>query len=458
MISNEINIVFPHFGSAFAPGVCIWGRVKTQKPNATPRLYRQLKRLGAETIARDSGWLQRSGSKITAEHFCLALLGSTQLKAASLRIVAMVSGLISAVVVSKQALHKRVNASSIAYLRSLLAAAASSRLPTVGKAPKLCGFNRIAVQDSTSLALPAAVRDAFPASGNSNASTAGMRVHATYDLVGQRFVGFDICDGCTPDQKRAVDGASGLGEGDLLIRDLGYFSVEAFAEILSDGLKAISRYKLSVNLYCPETGDRVDLPKLLRRKGNLDTQVLVSKKHRLKLRLVAFELPPEVAQQRRRAFRANAKRKGKTPSKASLQLQGWQIYLTNCPARELGAQEVRALYRQRWSIEILFKAFKTHMRFEQLPTRASATLLQALALASLIRITLLHAHILPRAERIAGARKVSILKLYGLSEALEALPAELAPSNTTITECILKHCLYEIRNRTSLPEKLATLG
>jgi hypothetical protein len=302
------------------------------------------------------------------------------------------------------------------------------------------------------------MREAFPASGNASGATAGMRVHAAYDLVGQRFSSFEICDGCTPDQRYAAAGARSLGDGDLLIRDLGYFSVEAFSQILSGGLKAITRYKLGVNLYSAKTGESVDPVALLRGSQKVDTKVMVGKKHRLELRLVAFKLPRQVADQRRRAFRANAKRKGKTPSKASLQLQGWQIYLTNCPAEELRMEDVRELYRQRWSIEILFKAFKMHMSFEQLPERASAALLQSLILATLIRITLIHVHILPLGSSLAGERKVSVLKLYSFCETLGCLPAQPSPSFSTVAENLKRHCLYELRSKASLPEKLASLG
>ena len=40
--------------------------------------------------------------------------------------------------------------------------------------------------------------------------TAGMRIHATFNLISGRFLGFAIRDGCTPDRKHAVDGAESL--------------------------------------------------------------------------------------------------------------------------------------------------------------------------------------------------------------------------------------------------------
>lgn len=382
---------------------------------------------------------------------------STQLPEASLRMLSFISEAVSSILVSRQALQKRVNGKACEFLGRALDAAASARIAS--KTPETAaGFRRIVLQDSTSLKLPARMSKAFPASGNQSSTTAGMRIHATFDLVARRFLGFAIRDACTPDQKHAVEGASGLGEGDLLIRDLGYFSVAAFSRILADGLHAITRYRLKLSLFDPKTGKTIDLLSLLRCADTLDMPILAGKKDRYPLRLVAFKLPEEVARHRRRAFRKTAKKKGRTPSKISLQLQSWQIYLTSCSVEELEAGQVRELYRQRWAIEILFKAFKTHMRFEQLPAYASETMLRCLVLAALLRITLTHTFISPFLDARSGAGYISSLKLYSLCEAIGSIGAVISVSGNDIAQCMVRHCLYENRERMSLPQKLATLG
>lgn len=421
------------------------------------RLSKQLDRLNLSSIAKSSGWVARSSGKLTPEAFCLALICATQISSASLRLLAFVSGVISSIVVSKQALHKRVNARALTFLEDTLAAAATARAGR-GVGATSSRFRRIVLQDSTSVRLPKGMSEAFPASGNESGPTAGMRIHATFDLVSRSFLGFAIRDGCTPDQKHAVEGAAGLGEGDLLVRDLGYFSIEAFSSILAGGLRVITRYKLNLSLFRPKSGVAIDLAKLLRGRRTLDVDVLAGKRHRLPLRMVAFRVPSELAERRRRAFRLTARKKGRTPSRLSLELQGWQILLTNCSSDELEMEQVRELYRQRWGIEILFKAFKTHMRIEQLPARASETLLRCLIVATLIRITLTHAFLLPCVSSTASRAVVSELKLHSICEALCCLPFGSRATERSATLNIMRHILYEKRYNMSLPEKLASLG
>lgn len=326
----------------------IWGRVKATSSTIV-RLSRQLGKLALASIARESGWLKRGGGKITPEGFCLALIGSTQVAAASLRIVAFASGIFSAESVSKQAVQKRINDKALAFLGGVLNAAILWRLGDAVPAEKI-GFRRIVVQDSTSLALPRRMRGSFPSPGNQSGAGAGMKIHATYDLIGRRLLGFAIQDATVPDQKHAVKGALGLGKGDLLIRDLGYFSVTALREILASEVHVITRLRLDVALRDPQSLDTVDLLSLLRSGSKIDVPVLVGKTEGLPMRMVAFRLPNEIGKQRRRAFRLASARRGRSnPTKLALELQDWQIYLTSCDETELGYDQVRELYLQRWS-------------------------------------------------------------------------------------------------------------
>ena len=420
------------------------------------RLSRQLARLDLPSIARRSGWLARAGGKITAESFCLGLIASTQVAAASLRIVAFASGAFAAASVSRQALHKRVNAKALEFLGGVLNAAILWRLGD-GKATGKAGFRRIVVQDSTSLGLPMSMYGLFPASGNQTGEAAGMKVHTTFDLLSRRLLGFAVTDARTPDQRHAASGAEGLGKGDLLIRDLGYFSVPALREVMASGVDVITRLRLDVALYDPETRSAVDLPRLLRSAETVDVQVLAGRDQLLPMRLVAFRLPAEIGQERRRALRRNAKRRsGGRPSKLALSLQDWQIYLTSCG--DLGCDQLRELYRQRWGVEILFKAFKSHGRLEGAPPLASAAMIQCLILSNLIRITLAHTFLLPALLARSKGKPVSELKLHSLCETLACIGPDVELDQSSVMENILRHCLYETRKRKPLPQRLATLG
>ncbi len=90
-----------------------------------------------------------------------------------------------------------------------------------------------------------------------------------------------------------------------------------------------------------------------------DMQVFLGTRISLPSRLMAVRVPPEVAKERRRRLRLEARRKGKTVSPASLTLADWTVYATNVPKKMLSIQEALALGRARWQVELLFKLWKS---------------------------------------------------------------------------------------------------
>ena len=92
-------------------------------------LSNALARIDLAGLAKRSGWLNCNDGKFTPFAFCLAMMTATNVSTASLRLVAFISGVISSMTVSKQALHKRINARALDFLEEALAAeiAASGR-------------------------------------------------------------------------------------------------------------------------------------------------------------------------------------------------------------------------------------------------------------------------------------------------------------------------------------------
>lgn len=86
---------------------------------------------------------------------------------------------------------------------------------------------------------------------------------------------------------------------------------------------------------------------------------------RLTGRLVAVRVPSQVAEERRRKLRAEAKDDGRTPSARQLALCDWVIFLTNVPSERLSVAEVLVLARARGQIELLFKLWKSYGRVDE---------------------------------------------------------------------------------------------
>lgn len=387
------------------------------------------------------------------------MMYSSSIATASLRIVAFLSELIGSISITRQALHKRVNQKAVTFFEMALALAISYRSRRGGNSgkPKF-GFDRIIVEDSTTITLPDHLIEVFKGGKNACCEKAGMKIDAAFDLVNKRFLRFDIHESSKADQGFSLEGANEFGKGDLLLRDKGYFNLPAFREVIANGCSLITLRHSGTILICPKTFQEIDLPTLFRRRKRIDMEVLAGKKEQLPLRMIAFKLPKAVAQERRRKAKKEALRRGKTASAESLRLLDWQIYLTNCDSNAPTFKNVMELYMQRWTIEILFKGFKSHMRIDQVPPHCSEAMLRSLILSALLRITLTFVVALPILEEKAGDRMVSSLKLFSLMEALDCLGESDALEEQWLRESILRHCCYEKRKRKSAPEIFNEMG
>ena len=155
--------------------------------------------------------------------------------------------------------------------------------------------------------------------------------------------------------------------GDLILRDLGYFSLKVFHQLNQLGAFFLSRCKHGVNCYDPETGRKLDLVRLLKADPHYDGWVLAGEEQ-VRVRLVAEPVSAALANERRRKARHDRDRRLK-PSPDRLFLLGWNIFITNVSADVWPPTALFWVYRLRWRIEIIFKAWKSHLRYVELNKR-----------------------------------------------------------------------------------------
>src|SRR6266496_4259352 len=151
----------------------------------------------------------------------------------------------------------------------------------------------------------------------------------------------------------------------LRLIDLGYFRLERFQSLSEQQIYWLSRFKTGTLVWDVE-GVRWNLPDLLATQTTavVDLPVRLGQAGTLACRLLAVRAPQEVVDQRRRRLYAEARRRGTTPSPASLALAAWTILITNVPADLLTVQEALVVARTRWQIELLFKLWKCHGRID----------------------------------------------------------------------------------------------
>jgi hypothetical protein len=247
------------------------------------------------------------------------------------------------------------------------------------------------------------------------------------------------------DRAAAVDILALARRGDLILRDLGYFSLKVFRSLDRLGAFFLSRCKHGLNFYDPQTGRKLHLARHLRAQPRLDWIVLVGEE-KVRLRLVAEPVSAAVANARRRLARRNRDQRLK-PDRERLFLLGWNSFLTNVPAAVWPPKALFCVYRLRWRIEIIFKAWKSHLRFTQFNKRNE--LMVRLSVLTKLLFCLLAAKFSDTLEACGGRqRPVSLLRfarVLGRCACLFAAAVLRVTPEQWLAHQIREHIFYEKR-------------
>ncbi|MGE5351349.1 MAG: IS4 family transposase [Acidobacteriota bacterium] len=234
-----------------------------------------------------------------------------------------------------------------------------------GAAIPLKGFKKIFLHDSIHIKLDRMLSGDFPGSINQNKETESstLKLQVIYDLVTGSFRMIDLSNYRQNDQKKAWDILDIAEKGDLILRDLGYFVLDLFNEMIEKGIYFISRLRYGLNIYDVKTNEKINLLKLLKQKGSLDMNVLLGSEARVPVRLVAVKVSNDEANERRRKARLNHDKRN-NHSKEYYELLGWDILITNCPKAMLSRKDVLYLYGLRFRIEVIFKSWKSYFKIK----------------------------------------------------------------------------------------------
>jgi len=332
-------------------------------------LQNQLQLADLEALARQTGFRARSPRKIPLLKLVLALVALATETCLSLERVAAVIALASGTTYSKQAFHQRLGSK----LERFLARIAAELFHQLGQPLQNQGafqsFGRVLLQDSTVEALPEHLAKTFPGSANqrSQRPRAALKLQFLCDLLHSEVLQVGLSGFRRNDQTAAFDLLEFLRPNDLVIRDLGYFVLEVFKQIDDRGAFFLSRYRHDVLVLDPASGQPLNLVAELQPGQLFDRQVLLGREQ-VPVRLVALPVPEALANERRRRAKANRDRR-LNPSKAKLYLLGWNIFVTNVPRKVWPPKLLLPVYRLRWRIEVIFKAWKSHLGLRQLNCR-----------------------------------------------------------------------------------------
>ena len=371
------------------------------------RLQTHLQQADLQGLARQCGFLQRLPRKIPILDFVLALVALSAETSLSLERVAAVIALAAGVTYSKQALHQRLGGKLELFLAQVGASLFNQISLPVQQRGWFKPFQRVLLHDSTVQSLPKHLAHAFPGSANQKRRFAAVKLQFVCDLLHSQVLHLSLSGFRRNDQSASPDILKLIKPGDLIIRDLGYFVLKVLEQIHLLGAFFLSRFRHGVSV-CDQSGQPLDLARLLRPGQSLDQQVLLGTE-RVAARLVAYPVPEALANERRRKAKANRDRRT-TPSADKLYLLGWNIFVTNVPSAVWPMAALQPIYRLRWRIEIIFKAWKSHLRLRELNCR-TADLLR-LSLLTKLLFCIAACRMCDSLELMAEAgRHVSLLRL-----------------------------------------------
>jgi len=419
-----------------------------------------------QALARQTLFCRRQPRKIDPVAFLLGLCLWAAQPIPSLRRAAAFIGLYAGRTISKQNIAKRFQVPAVCFVRAALAVILARLAQRNARLPQgvFARFRRLLVQDSTAVGLPATLAARFPGNANGRGQAlAVLKIQCIDDVLAERFLQWYLTSFRVNDQQAAADILAIVQRDDLVIRDLGYFSLEALQQMAQRGVFFLSRLWQGVSLGTagnpsPPGAPGLDLLGALRRDGWLDVEVQLGTAAQLPVRLVAVAVPEAVAQERRRKARQNRDQRH-PPSARRLRLMGWDIFITNVPPTVWSIRTVCQVYGVRWRIEIVFKSAKSHLQLTVIP-QTSAVEVELLIWARLLLLTLLQGWLTAGAltDRDPPLSLLKAAEWFGLFCPLLLL-APLGPTLPQRLLCQIRyHCRYETRTRVNYAQKLALLG
>jgi hypothetical protein len=339
----------------------------------------------AKELERQTGFVKRSTAELDGPTFVqTTVFGWMDQPEASYSQLRHVAGSLG-VPVSPQAIEQRFGPESAALLRAVLQEGVGEVLCSEGSVPELLSrFKGVYVQDGTIISLPPELKDEWRGCGGKTpeAGLSSLRVQVRLDLAQGGMQGPWIQEGREAERSGEAHEAP-LPKGSLFDVDGGYFTLAEMRAHSAAERYCITAAKAGI-LVIDARGQCWDLPSFLRaQKGEeVDVQVLLGKRERVPVRLIAKRVSAEQAKRRRanatRTLEGKPKgvrrpnertrcaagkrrqrpRKQRKTGKARLQILDWTILITNVPRELLSVDEVLVLARCRWQIELCWKLWK----------------------------------------------------------------------------------------------------
>lgn len=322
-------------------------------------------------ISEQTGFIKRS-RKISASAFLRSLLyrhfeGSKH----SLNDQVMDLMVYEEVSLRKQSLHDRYNVQAVEFVKQILSDQMKNQIGI--KDSDLYGtFPSIFVQDATRFKLPEEYKSVYPGYSNQRGQSSGMGIQFVYD-VKQSTINYINLHSALANDSVYANQLEWLTPGSLLIRDLGYFSMDAIKNIEKKQAYYLSRLKPKTTLYKREGNEltRIDMGKLLSKMKRynipfIEDELYVSTSDKVISRVCIFLMPEKVRQERIRKNKTTNKGKKHSCTEEFGIWSAFNIFITNVSQEQCSIEAISKLYKIRWQIELVFKTWKSYYRIDRI--------------------------------------------------------------------------------------------
>lgn len=319
-----------------------------------------------EEVAKRTGFMQRKSKLTPIMFYDMVLFKELDSGTMSLTDHCVALKQHYGVDIKKQSLDERFDSCSVAFVQELLKEQFTNQLSTAIKKENLTDelghFSSIKPKDTTRYQIPSHLKEYYP--GNTGSATgAGIHIQFEYDILNGRVNDLTVTDALRQDTTDAKQTIGDIEKGDLILRDLGYFSSDVLEQIDEREAYYISRPATGITLRYAKNQEKINFTSLYRRmktKGldSLEIAVLMGQK-KLPVRLIVEVLPEQQVQKRLARAKKEAQKEGRNLTDEYKSRARLNLFVTNIPAQKVSTEKIRKIYRLRWQIELRFKAWKS---------------------------------------------------------------------------------------------------
>jgi hypothetical protein len=320
-------------------------------------------------IARATNFVQRESKLDGSMFLSIFILGMNMYGTPTLQqLIGLLNIIIPGFEISREGFHQRINEYAVTFFEFMLSQAINISSTEVDL-ELLSYFHKVLILDSTIIELPETLAEAFKGAGGAG-SKSSLKIQFCFDLKLGSFFYF-IQEGVTSDGKYENSFVDKINEHELIIKDLGYFTIDSFIDMESKGAYYLSRWKSNTKIYVKNEVNEIIELNIEKFFENIDSiteiEIYIKKKDKFsKARLVVERVPEEITNIRLRKLNKKSKSRGTQTQSITKLFQRFNVYFSNIPKEGLLMSNFRKLYGSRWQIELVFKNWKSNFKLDKI--------------------------------------------------------------------------------------------